>query len=81
MQHSQFLTEMEDILDMPHASVTGSVVLAECEAWDSLAMLSFTVMASEKFGREIPGRLLRCARTVDDLYALTATDAGLCEPA
>lgn len=79
MQYPQFLTEMEDILDMPRASLAGSVVLNECEAWDSLAMLSFTLMVSEKFGREIPRRLLRCARTVDDLYALSATDAGLCE--
>ena len=71
MQYQQFLTEMEDILDMLRGSLTGSIVLDECEAWDSLAMLAFTVMAKERTGREIPGPVIRSARTLDDLYALT----------
>jgi hypothetical protein len=77
MEYPQFLTEMADILDMPHASLTGTAVLNECESWDSLAMLSFTVMCNEKANREIPGRLIRSARTIDDLYALTAADVAL----
>ena len=74
MQYQEFLKEMEDILDMPQGSLTGSIVLEECEAWDSLAMLAFTVMAKERTDREIPGPLIRSARTLDDLYALTVNE-------
>ena len=71
MLHQEFLTEMENILDMPCGSLTGTELLADCEAWDSLGMLAFTVFAGEKFGVEIAGPIVRCARTVDDLYALS----------
>jgi len=70
MPHREFLIEMETILDMPSDSLTGTELLAGCEAWDSLAMLAFNIFASEKFKVEIPGTMIRGARTVDDLYAL-----------
>lgn len=73
MLKSDFLREMEDILDVESGSLTEEQVLEDCEAWDSLAMLAFTALASEKFGREISGNLVRRVRTVADLYRLGST--------
>lgn len=72
MEMVQFLREMEEILDVPNSSVSEHTQLAECESWDSLAMLTFAVMASEKFGRELSGRSLRDVATVGELYNLCA---------
>jgi acyl carrier protein len=71
MMMTDFLREMEDILDMPSLSLNEKIKLADCESWDSLAMLAFTIMASERFNREIPGRSLRNVETVGDLYELS----------
>lgn len=71
MLHSEFLSEMENILDMPGGSITGTEVLKDCAAWDSLAILAFSVFVSERLGgSNIPTPLITGARTVDDLYAL-----------
>jgi acyl carrier protein len=70
MEKQKFLNGIEDILDLPLDSLAGDEVLAEFGSWDSLAMLAFSVMASEKFDREIPGPTIRSAQTVNDLYSL-----------
>ena len=70
MEMVQFLREMEEILDMPNLTITEQTHLADCESWDSLAMLTFAVMASERFARELSGRSLRDVATVGELYNL-----------
>jgi acyl carrier protein len=72
MEMAQFLREMEEILDVPNLSINEQTQLADCESWDSLAMLTFAVMASEKFGRELSGRSLRDVATVAELYSVCA---------
>jgi acyl carrier protein len=70
MQKQEFLDEMENILDAEAHSLTGEELLGDLDAWDSLAMLAFSVLASERQDREISGRLIRDAKTVNDLYDL-----------
>ena len=70
MLHQEFLHEMEDILEASPGSLTGGEALDDCVAWDSLAILSFTLLAQEKAGCEVPARAAREAQTVDDLYRL-----------
>jgi acyl carrier protein len=70
MEMPNFLREMEEILDMPNLSITEQTQLADCDSWDSLAMLTFAVMASEKFGKELSGRTLRDVATVGGLFSL-----------
>ncbi len=60
---------MEDILELTGGSLTGAENLAEFEAWDSLAVLSF-VMYAERVGHKPSGAVVRGAQTVDDLYVL-----------
>jgi acyl carrier protein len=70
MEMAHFLREMEEILDVPNSSINEQTQLADCESWDSLAMLTFVVMASERFGKELSGRSLRDIATVAELYSL-----------
>jgi len=75
MEITQFLREMEEILDVPNSSISEQTQLADCESWDSLAMLTFAVMASERFGKELSGRSLRNIATVAELYSLCTNSA------
>lgn len=77
MLKQEFLKEMEDILDVSSDSLTGNEKLAEFGAWDSLAMLAFSVFASEKLHREITGPAIRNAQTVNDLYSLATEDSAI----
>jgi acyl carrier protein len=77
MQKQEFLAEMENILDVPARSLTGEELLSDFDAWDSLAMLAFSVLASEMQHREISGRVIRGARTVNDLYGLISDATGV----
>lgn len=70
MLKQDFLKEMEEILDVPSRSLTGAEVLAEFDAWDSLSMLAFSVLAVENFGHDVAGAAIRNAHTVDDLFLL-----------
>lgn len=71
----EFLAEMEDILELPLRSLTGSEVLDGYEAWDSLGVLSF-VMYAERVGRKVSAASVRSARSVDDLFALVSVVAS-----
>lgn len=77
-QRAEFLTEMEDILDLAGGSLSGTEVLDDCESWDSLAVLSFSLLA-ERMGRKVPVVEVRNAETVDDLYALVSGAPALSE--
>jgi hypothetical protein len=70
VNYTDFLNEMEDILELPAAELNGATRLADCVAWDSLAMLAFTVFAGESASRTVTSDDLRSADTVDDLYHL-----------
>ncbi|MGH9563790.1 MAG: acyl carrier protein [Terracidiphilus sp.] len=75
MLKQEFLKEMEDILDVSSDALTGDENLAEFGAWDSLAMLAFSVLAGEKLGREITGAAIRKAQTLNDLYSLATQNS------
>ena len=64
---------MEDILDLPGGTLSGEEVLDDCEAWDSLAVLSFTLLA-ERMKKNVPASAARSAGTVNDLYSLVSDD-------
>ena len=62
---------MEDILDLDGGTLNGPEVLVDFEAWDSLAVLSFTLLA-ERLKHSVSASHARNAQTVDDLYALVS---------
>jgi acyl carrier protein len=70
MTHEEFLSEFQEILELPPGSLQGSEILSDLEKWDSLAMMSFIALASEKCGVTLSPRQLLGCQTVDDLLAI-----------
>jgi acyl carrier protein len=70
MNHDEFLSEFQEILELPPGSLQGSEPLSDLEQWDSLAMMSFIALASEKCGVTLSPRQLLGCQTVDDLLAV-----------
>lgn len=64
------IKKIAELTEEDLARVNENSILAELEAWDSLAMVSFLVFASSEYGVEIVGSDLRNAVTVSDLYKL-----------
>ena len=70
MKRSETLALLEQLFELPSATLSGQESLAELGRWDSTAMLGFIALADEHFGLTLPPRqFARCA-TVDDLLAL-----------
>jgi acyl carrier protein len=70
MTHEDFLSEFQKILELPAGSLKGDERLSDIEQWDSLAMMSFIALASEKCGVTLSPRQLLGCQTVDDLLAI-----------
>lgn len=72
MNKKEFLTELEDILEVDEGTLSFDQQVSELEDWDSLAVISFIAMADENFDVILDGEQLLGVRTIDDLYALVA---------
>jgi acyl carrier protein len=71
MEKAVFLEKLSEILELPPGSLTGSENLADLEAWDSLAVMSFIAMVDENCGMAVAPKQIAACKTVDDLLALT----------
>jgi acyl carrier protein len=72
MNRQQFLTSLEEILELDDKTLKGDEALIDIEQWDSLAFLSVIAMADENFDIVIEGDKLEGIKSVNDLVALVA---------
>jgi acyl carrier protein len=72
MTQSQFLQEIDAILEAPPGTTTVGDTLASLQGWDSMAIISFISMTDEKLGCSLNIDQLISCKTVADL-------AGLCD--
>jgi len=70
MTKQEFYTELEIMLELPGGTVIGTEALEELPGWDSMAMLSFIVLADSKLGVIVTASTLSAAKTVPDLIAM-----------
>jgi len=71
MSKQDFLARLTGLLELDTA-LTGEEVLADLEAWDSMAVLSFMAMVDEEAGKTIAAQDIANSKTVNHLYALVA---------
>lgn len=70
MDRNEFYSALDEMLELPHGTITGGSELLSTGKWDSMAFLSFIAMADDQFGTAVaPGALAACA-TADDLARL-----------
>jgi len=67
----EFLTQLDELLELPAGTLKGGEKLEELENWNSLAMVSFMTLVDEHFKIKLsPRQFVNCA-TVNDLLSLT----------
>ncbi len=70
MTREEFLTKMDEILELIPGTLKGSESLDDLEGWTSLAMVSYIALADTNNGnRPSPREIAKCA-TVADLLEL-----------
>jgi acyl carrier protein len=70
MNRSQFLRQLDELLELEPGTLKGDEVLAELDGWGSLALLGYMGIVNENFGLIVsPAQISSCS-TVDDLLAL-----------
>jgi len=70
MGNQALLEKFAELLEMPPGSLTGAERLADLEAWDSLAVMSFMALADEHCGVTVAPKSIAACQTVNDLLAL-----------
>lgn len=70
MNRSQFLRQLDELLELEPGTLKGDEALEGLEGWGSLALLGYMAIVNENFGLIVsPGEVSSCS-TVDDLMAL-----------
>ncbi len=70
MNRHEFLLNLDELLELDPGSLSGDEALADLDAWDSLAVISFIALVDEQLGVVVEGQRLADAKSVADLVAL-----------
>lgn len=74
MTRAEFLTALEEMLELDAGTLAPDATLDSLDTWDSLAVISFIALVDEHFDRVVAGEDLAKAKTIADLLALTGAD-------
>lgn len=75
MTREEFLTQLDELLELPAGTLKGDEKLEDLEHWDSLAMVSFIALADEHCNVRLSPRQFVTCNTVNDLVQLTGIAA------
>lgn len=67
MTEQEKLEILADILEMDEEEINRDVVLADCDTWDSVAVLSVISVINEQFDRFPTAAEIRQYKTIGDL--------------
>lgn len=67
MTEQEKLETLADILEMDEEEINRDVVLADCDTWDSVAVLSVISVINEQFDRFPTAAEIRQYKTIGDL--------------
>lgn len=67
MTEEEKLESIADVLEMETYEISRETILEECEAWDSIAILSVISIINEEFNRFPHADEIKAYKTVGDL--------------
>lgn len=67
MTEEEKLESIADVLEMETDDISRETILEECEAWDSIAILSVISIINEEFNRFPHADEIKAYKTVGDL--------------
>lgn len=73
MTRTEFLLEMDEILDLPAGTLRGHERLEELQNWDSTSLITFIALAETNGVSVSPGQIVTCS-TVADLLRLAQSE-------
>ena len=73
MTRKEFLSAMDNLLELPAGTLTGAEPLEDLENWTSLAMVEYIALADSNSVKLTP-RQIRDCETVDDLARLAKVE-------
>ena len=75
MTRTEFLLEMDEILDLPAGTLRGHEKLEDLQNWDSTSLITFIALAETNHGVSVsPGQIVTCS-TVADLLRLAQAES------
>jgi hypothetical protein len=74
MTRKEFLIAVDEILELPPATLQGPEKLEDFHLWDSTAMVSFMALADTNNGVRLAPRELGSCETVDDLLRIAKVE-------
>ena len=72
MTKQEFLLMLDELLEENPGTLTGSEVLRDLEAWESLTVIEFLAIVDENFGVVLNPKDIAACETVQDLMNLVA---------
>jgi len=74
MTKSEFLLEMDNVLDLPSGTLRGHEKLEDLKNWDSTALITLIVLAESNNNVQIsPAEIVSCS-TVGDILQIAQVD-------
>jgi acyl carrier protein len=74
MQKKDFLTAMDNLLELPEGTLQGPENLDDLESWNSLAMVEYIALVDSNTGAKVSPRQIRDCETVDQLAQLAKVE-------
>lgn len=66
MTNQEKIEMLEEIMDVEQGTLNMGDTLADYEEWDSLSILAYITMMSERFGKSVEGKQIKGFVTVED---------------
>lgn len=76
MTRTEFLLEMDDLLELPVGTLQGPEKLDDLEQWNSTALITFIALADTNNGTVVSHRQILGCSTVSDLLAVARVGDG-----
>jgi len=70
LKKNEFLSALDELLELEDGTLKGSESLDSLESWDSLAIISFIALADERCGVSLKPRQISDCSTIEDLAGL-----------
>jgi len=77
MTSSEFLAEIETIVETPSGTLSMDCQLQSLDGWDSMAVLGFIAMADASFGTDVSAIQISKCKTIADLAGLFPGKVGV----
>jgi acyl carrier protein len=76
MTREEFLSSLDELVELPPGTLKGPEKLADLEQWSSVAVIDFIALVDTNNGLKLSPREIANCSTVSDLLTLAKVDAS-----